>query len=378
MKSFKLWFTVSIILVAVILTLAIASVILTVLGANVLDTFWVIFCYPFTSLKNLSGVINIMTPLVLVGVGICVAYRSGITNIGGEGQMVMGILFGVIVALNIDLPKIIALPLILISGMIGGALWGALPGILKSKFGVSELLSTVMFNYIAAQIYAYALRIPLLDPAIQSGAGEPQTVKLAASQWLSRFYELIPGLDKMMRFHSGILIGIVMAVIVFLFMWKTPTGYKMRAAGASERAARYGGISVSKYLVLAMIISGACCGLAGIVEILGVHHRGLGSCTGGYGFSGIVVALFGGLHPLGVLPAAFFFAVISYGCSALQINKINVPSNVINVLQGLVILVIVAAKMVIANRYLMDRVRRKVEARFLPKADTNAASKEVG
>ena len=108
-----------------------------------------------------------------------------------------------------------------------------------------------------------------------------------------------------------------------------------------------------------------------------MHHRGLGSCTGGYGFSGIVVALFGGLHPLGVIPAAFFFAVISYGCSALQINKISVPSNVIDVLQGLVILVIVAAKMVIADRYLMDRVRRRVEARFMPKPE-DGVSKEVG
>ena len=376
MKSFKVWYTLGVIVLAVVFTLAVASLILAVLGANVMDTFWVIICYPFTSLKNLSGVINIMTPLVFVGVGICVAYRSGITNIGGEGQMIMGILFGVIMALNIDLPKVIALPLIMLAGMLGGAIWGALPGLLKSKFGVSELLSTVMFNYIATQAYAYALRVPLLDPSIQSGAGEPQTVKLATEQWLSKFSELFPGVDKMMRFHSGIFIAILVAVIVFLFMWKTPTGYKMRAAGVSDRAARYGGINVSKYLVLAMIISGACCGLAGIVEILGVHHRGLGSCTGGYGFSGIVVALFGGLHPLGVIPAAFFFAVISYGCSALQINKISVPSNVIDVLQGLVILVIVAAKMIISNRYLMDRVRRNVEKRF-HLADVNAASKEV-
>ena len=265
MKSFKLWYTAGIIVLAVVLTVAIASVILTVLGADVGATFWVILCYPFTSLKNLSGVINIMTPLVLVGVGICVAYRSGITNIGGEGQMVMGILLGVIVALNIDLPKAVALPLILLSGMVGGAIWGAIPGLLKSKFGVSELLSTVMLNYIAAQAYAYALRVPLLDPAITSGAGEPQTVKLAAEQWLSKLYELIPGLDKGLRFHTGIFIGIALAIIVYIFMWKTPTGFKMRAAGASDRAARYGGISVSRYLVLAMIISGACCGMAGIV-----------------------------------------------------------------------------------------------------------------
>jgi len=362
MKNFKLVYTVGVILLAVLLTLGIASLILALLGADVLKTFWVIFCYPFTTFKNLSGVINIMTPLTIVGVGICVAYRSGIVNIGGEGQMVAGLLCAIIFALNTDLPASISFPLTLIIGMIGGAIWGFFPGILRSKFGVSELLSTVMFNYIATQLYSYCLRVPLLDPAVAGGAGDPQTVKLAESLWLPRVNDVIDGLPKGTRFHVGILIAVVLALIVYFFMWKTPTGFKMRAAGASDRAARYGGISVNKYLVLAMCISGACCGLAGTVEILGVHHRGLANCTGGYGSSGIVVALFGGLHPLGVIPAAFFFSVISYGCSALQINKIPVPSNMIDVLMGLVILVIVAAKLIIANPYLMDRAQRKVQS----------------
>jgi len=360
MKHFKMIYTAGVIALSVLLTLGIAALILCVLGANVLDTFWVIFCYPFTTLKNFSGVINIMTPLTIVGVGICVAYRSGIVNIGGEGQMIMGLLCAIVFALYTTLPAVLALPMTLLIGMMGGAVWGALPGLLRARFGVSELLSTVMFNYIATQFYAYCLRVPLLDPAVAGGSGDPQTVKLAASLWLPRLNEVFPALGKGVRFHVGLFIALVLALLVFLFMWKTPTGFRMRAAGASDRAARYGGISVSKHLVLAMCISGACCGLAGTVEILGVHHRGLGSCTGGYGFSGIVVALFGGLHPLGVIPAAFLFAVISYGCSALQINKIPVPSNMIDVLQGLVILVIVAAKLIIANPYLMDRAQRRM------------------
>ena len=362
MKNFKLIYTVGIILLCVLLTLGIASIILAVLGADVLKTFWVIFCYPFTTFKNLSGVINIMTPLAIVGVGICVAYRSGIMNIGGEGQMIIGLLVAIVFALNTEISGPWAMPLILLFGMAGGALWGSLPGLLKAKFGVSELLSTVMFNYIATQFYSYCLRVPLLDPAVAGGSGDPQTVKLAENEWLPRINDLFENLPKGTRFHTGIFIAIILAVIVYLFMWKTPVGFKMRAAGASDRAARYGGISVSRYLVLAMIISGACCGLAGTVEILGVHHRGLGNCTGGYGFSGIVVALFGGLHPIGVIPAAFFFALISFGCSALQINKIPVPSNMIDVLQGLVILVIVAAKLIISNPYLMDRAQRKLQS----------------
>ena len=163
MKHFKMAYTAGVIALAVLLTLAVAALILCVLGANVLDTFWVIFCYPFTTLKNLSGVINIMTPLTIVGVGICVAYRSGIVNIGGEGQMIMGLLCAVVFALNTSLPAAVALPVTLLIGMLGGAIWGALPGLLRARFGVSELLSTVMFNYIATQFYAYCLRVPLLD-----------------------------------------------------------------------------------------------------------------------------------------------------------------------------------------------------------------------
>lgn len=357
-NDFRVKYTIGVIIAAIAAALAIASVILAVLGANVIDTFRVIFVYPFTTLKNISGVINIMTPLLIVAVGICIAYRSGIVNIGGEGQMIIGLLCALIFGLNCDWPRALALPCTLLVGMLGGAIYGALPAVLKTRFGVSELLSTVMLNYAATQLYAYFLRVPLLDPAVSTGGGDPQTAKLAETMWLNRVNQLFPFLDKSARFHTGIFIAIVLAVIVAFFMWRTSAGYRMRAAGASYRAARYGGINVKLYVVLAMVLSGACCGLAGTVEILGVHHRGLGACTGGYGFSGIVVALFGGLHPIGAIPAAFFFAVISYGCSALQINKIPLPSNTVDVLMGLVILVIVSAKLVISNRYIMDRAER--------------------
>lgn len=351
--------------IIVLLTLAafaIASVILAVLGADIGATFKVIFLYPFSSLKTFSDVINIMTPLAIVGIGICIAYRSGIINIGGEGQMTIGLLLALVVGLNTsEWPRIIALPLVLLAGMAGGALWGSVAGILKTRFQVSELLSTVMLNYAAAQLYAYFLRIPLVDELVVAGGGDIQTEKLAENIWLSRINSLIPALGKPVKFHTGIFIAILLAAAVYLFMWKTLPGYKMRAAGASPRAAKYGGIRVSNYVVLAILLSGLCCGLAGTIEVLGIHHRGLPNITGGYGFSGIVVALFGGLHPIGVLPAAFFFAVISYGCSSLQINKIALPSNTIDVLLGLVILIIVSAKSLLENRYVMDQLERRID-----------------
>ncbi len=366
-EKFKFFYTCAVILIAVLISLAVTSLITAVLGANVLETFYIIFCYPFKSMKNLSGVINIMTPLAIVGIGICVAYRSGFINLGGEGQMTIGIVLSLILGVNAPsgIPKIIALPAMLMLGALGGAIWGAIAGWLKNRFAVSELLSTVMLNYIASQLFSYCLRIPMMDPTVN---GEAQTVKLPKGMSLSKINELFPFLGKNTKFHSGLFIAVILAVVIFLLMWKTGAGYKMRAAGLSERAARYGGINVKKYALLSVILSGAMCGLAGTVEILGIHHRGLGGCTGGYGFSGIVVALFGGLHPIGVLPAAFFFAVISFGCSSLQINGSPLPSNTIDVLQGLVILVIVATQMILKNRYIIDRTERFVNKHFFKKS----------
>lgn len=357
MKRFKLYYTLGITLLAVLAAVLMSSAVLLLLGANVPDTFYVIFVYPLTTLNNFAGVINRMTPLLIIALGTCVAYRSGITNIGGEGQMTMGIVFTLLVGLYAPLPRVLALPLALLAGVLGGALWGMIAGALRAKFAVNELLSTVMLNYIAAQLYSFCLRVPLMDPAAIGGGGEPQTAKLAKDIWLSKLQGIFPKTSM----HTGIIIALVLAVVIYLFLWRTPTGFKMRASGASSRAARYGGMNVPFYLVLAMAISGGCAGLAGGIEVLGIHHRGVGNITGGYGFSGIVVALFGGLHPAGAIPAAFFFAVLQYGAKALQTMSIAVPSNMVDVLQGIIILVIVATKMILSNTYAMERTKRRVE-----------------
>lgn len=356
-KRFRLLFSAGVILLFALGTLVIISLILAFLGADVGKTLNCIFIYPFTSIKNLSNVINVMTPLAFVGVGICVAYRSGFINIGGEGQMTAGIMLSLLFGLNVTtLPRWLAIPCMLLVGAVGGAIWGAIPGFLKSRFRVSELLSTVMMNYIAAQFFAWFMRVPFADPT----QAEPQTVKLVDTMWLKRINQIFTGMNKNLRFHTGILIAILLAVVIYLFLWKTPHGFRMRAAGASGRAARYAGINVGGYVILSMIISGALCGIAGTVEVLGVQHRGMANITGGYGFTGVVVALFGGLHPLGVIAASFVFAAIDYGCSAMQVNKIPLPSNTVNVLMGLIILVIVSVKTILGNAYLADRVRHKL------------------
>jgi simple sugar transport system permease protein len=352
-NQFKFLYKTCIVLLAVLATTAMGAVILLAIGAPVLKTYAVIIFDPLKNIGLISEVLIRTIPLTIIALGIAVAYRSGIINIGAEGQMAMGILATTAVALALpDLPKPLLLPLVLIAGIAGGALWGAIPGLLKAKLQVSELLSTVMLNYIAEQFYTFCLRKPFLDPAeMTTGSGTPQSMRLTKNIWLTRF---VSGT----RLHTGIFIAIGFAIVIYLLLWKTPFGYKMRAAGSCERAARYGGINVAKYLVIAMVLSGGFAGLAGAVEICGVHHRAIQGITGGYGFSAIVVALFGGLHPAGIIPAAFFFGLLLVGGNMTQ-NAVGVPANMVQVLQGVIILVIVATQMILSNTYLMERIWRK-------------------
>ena len=360
-KNFKLIYKIVIIFLAVLATFLMSSIILLVLGADIMRTFKTILITPLSRMGHITEVLIRAIPLCIIALGVSIAYRSGIINIGAEGQMAMGVLSFTAIALAFpEVPRPLLLPFALLVSCLGGALWGFIPGILKAKLNVSELLSTVMLNYIAAQFYSFCLRIVMLDPAEKmSGSGTPQSMRLTHNIELGR----ISG-----RLHYGIVIALVLAVVVYILMWKTSFGYKMRASGSGARAAKYGGISVTWYLALAMVVSGAFAGLAGGIEIAGVHRRAIEGVTNNYGFSAVVVALFGGLHPLGIVPASFFFALLIYG-STLAPRAVNVPANIVQVMQGLIIIVIVTTQMVLSNKYLEEKIyhffstRNKKEAK---------------
>lgn len=347
-KNFTVLYKTVIILLAILATLLLSSVILLILGADVFRTFYTIVITPLTRVGHITEVFVRAVPLCITALGVAVAYRSGIVNIGAEGQMAMGILGFTTVALALpDLPKPLLLPMALLASVLAGGLWGFIPGILKARLQVSELLSTVMLNYIAAQFYSFCLRVPLLDPAeALSGAGTPQSARLTANIEIGR----ITG-----RLHYGVFVALALALIVYLFLWKTSFGYKMRASGAERRAARYGGINVPAWVTLAMVVSGAFAGLAGGIEIAAVHRRAIEGVTNNYGFSAVVVALFSMLHPFGIIPASFFFALLIYG-STLTPRAVGVPANIVDVMQGLIIIVIVTTQMILQNTYLEDRV----------------------
>lgn len=358
-KDVRLIYRVAIILAATLVTLLATSAILLLLGANVAKTFVVIFLHPLSSKLQITEVILRAIPLSIIALGISVAYRCGIINIGAEGQMMVGILGTTITALLFPaLPPLLLIPLALLVGGIFGGLWALIAGLLRAKLEVSELLSTVMLNYIAAQLYTFMLRGPLLDPVERSlgGGGNPQSMRLSQNLWLTR---LIPRT----RLHSGLFIALALALVIYLLLYRSDWGFKMRASGFSARAARYGGINVGWYLVLSMFISGAFAGIAGGIEVAGVHRRALEGISSGYGFSAIVVALFGGLSPAGIIPASLFFGLLIVGSDMTQ-RLVGVPANMVGVLQGVIILAIVSTKTILADPYLAQRFWRMWKSRF--------------
>ncbi len=325
-------------LLAVPVAFIFGAVMLIALGANPLHAYGALFSGAFGDLSGITQTLAKATPLLLVGLGICIAFRGGVINIGGEGQIIVGALATTAVAVGFkDLPGWILMPLCLLVGALGGAIWGGIPGILKARLGVNEILSTVMMNAIALQLSNYLLRGPMIDPAeIARGTRIAQSALLPRSIWLPK---LVPST----LLHAGAIIGLVLAIVVYIFLWRTTIGYRIRAVGLNPSAARYAGIRVPVYQALSLVLGGLFAGLAGSIEVMGIQHRMLEGLSGGYGFSGIVAALFGNLHPLGLIPASILFGGLLVGADEMQ-RSVQVPSALINTLLGLVVLLVVGSR----------------------------------
>jgi simple sugar transport system permease protein len=322
--------------------LAVGAVMLLLLGANPIRAYAALAEGAFGSGNALAETAVKAVPLLLVGLGICISFRANVINIGGEGQMIIGAIMGTVVGLALSGgPGWLVVPLALIAGFAGGAVWGALPGALKAYFGVNEILSTVMMNAIAVQIMNFLLRGPLIDPAQAELASKiPQTASLDAAFRLPR---LVPT-----RLHLGAAVAIALAIVVYLLLFRTTLGYRIRAVGQNPDASRYGGIRVRRQVVIALLLSGAFSGLAGVTQVYGLNYRMItdGSATGftgSAGFNGIVAALFGQLHPIGAIPASFFFGALLVGANKLQ-RVMQVPSAYITALNGLVVIFVVSSE----------------------------------
>jgi simple sugar transport system permease protein len=320
----------------------VGAIMLAILGANPLEAYAALIQGAFGSLNSFADTIVKATPLLFVGAGICIAFRGGMINIGGEGQMVVGALAGTIAALALPTwPSWALIPLCLMAGFLAGAVWGTVPGILKAYLNVNEILTTIMMNGIAVQLMNFLLSGPIMDPVqIQQKSYIPQTAQLPAASFLPR---LAPT-----RLNLGVGLAVVVAILAWVLLWRTTWGYRIRAVGLNPQASRRAGIRVERYAALAMILAGALAGLAGVTQVIGVNHRLFtdGSATGftgGAGFNGIVAALFGQLHPLGSIPASVIFGALIVGANKMQ-RVVQVPTALITALNGLVVVFVVASE----------------------------------
>ena len=367
---FERLFDASMPLFAVLAAFLIGAVILLLQGVNPLEAYSAMIVGAFGSKNGLSDTLVKAVPLMLVGIGIAIAFRGGVINIGAEGQLIVGALLTTFVGVQLgeQLPGYLGIILGLMAGALMGGIWGAIPGFLKARLGVNEILSTIMMNQIAIQIGFFLLRGPMIDPAeVAAGTNIPAECmsfrsELGLTGYLGELYGV---LVEPSRLHSGLIFAIAMAILIYIFLWRTTIGYRIRAVGLNPHASRYAGMHVQRTMVLSMTLSGLFAGLAGAVEILGLHHRMFEptAVSAGYGFSGIVAALFGKLHPLGIIPASILFGGLLVGGDKMQ-RATQIPQVLITAILGLVVLFVITTDYFVRKR---ANLRIALEAEALAK-----------
>jgi len=333
---------------AVLGALLLGAILIAIAGINPVDAYAALLEGAFGSLSGLGLTLQKTVPLLFAGLGVAFAFRCGLFNIGGEGQLHMGALLGGWLALTFaGLPAPVLLPAVLIASFIGGGIWGAIPGLLRAKWNMSEIITTILMNYIGFWFVSFMLHGPLQE----SRGYYPQSEILPGASWL-------PIIWPAARVHLGLVLALLAAAGVYVVLWRTTIGYQIRAVGSNRRAAEYSGIPAVRSMVLAMFVSGGLMGLAGAAEILGVQHRLSDFFSPGYGFDGIAVALLGYTHPVGVALAAVFFGGLRAGFNAIQRTE-GLPLAMAQVVQGLTLILVVSS---VALPRLRALLRRKEAA----------------
>ncbi len=280
------------------------------------------------------------TPFIFAGLGVALGFKAGLFNIGVEGQLFIGAIFAAYIGYAFTgLPFIIHLPLAFFGGAVGGALWGFIPGWLKAKTGGHEVINTIMMNYIAFRLSEWLLSGPLKRPE----SFNPVSPTILDSAKLPRFF------GDPIRFHAGFFLALIMAGVVYWFMFRSRWGFDLRTVGANPNAARYAGMNITYVTIAAMSLSGALAGMTGANEVLGVNYNLALAFSAGYGFDAIALALLGKNHPVGVVLAALLFGFLRSGALGMQLEA-GIPIDIISVLQALV-LAFIAAPAIIRTIY---------------------------
>jgi general nucleoside transport system permease protein len=321
---------------AIFTALVIGAIIIFLTGASVTKAYSGLFAGAFGNPTAIANTLVEATPYIFAGLAVAIGFKGGMFNIGVEGQLAMGSMAAAVAGFAIKgLPLIIHLPLTILIGMLGGAIWGAIPGWLRAKTGAHEVITTIMMNYIAIRLTDYLIKGPFIDPK----ASAPRTPFIQPSAQFPYLF----GQDY--RLNAAFLLALAMVAVVWWLLNKTTIGFEIRTVGSNPDAAQYAGMSITRNFVLTMAVSGALAGLAGVGQVLGLEHNLKSSFSAGYGFDSIAIALLARSNPIAIIPAAIFWGALRNGAGLMQLQS-GISINLINIIQALVIIFVAADQIV--------------------------------
>lgn len=333
---------------AILASVALCFFLLTVSGYDAVKAFGALFEASFHNARGFGNMLNKACPLLFAGIAVAFSFRGSVFNLGAEGQFMLGAIASTWVGTTfIHLPGSLLIPFMILSGALAGAIWGFFPGYFKAKQDVPEVITTIMFNYIALHLAGYLVRYPMRDLT----QFDPQSASIAQQANLSY---LIEGT----KLHAGFFIGCMIALIIGIVLFKTYFGYEVRAVGNNAIAAKYGGIKVGPTIIATMLLSGAIAGIGGAVEVSGNAHYLYGTISAGYGYTAIAVSILANNNPIGIIATSMLFGFLSAGSTAMQ-RAVDVSASFVYIFQGIIIIfvAIAAASISPKRRYLKKKER---------------------
>jgi len=319
------------------LALALSSIVFIVLGEDPLAIYSSIAVGSIGTPYGLSETLIETTPLLLIALGLCIAFRAKFWNIGAEGQYIMGAIVATPLALSLGNLPYLAIPVVLAASAVAGGAYGAVAGFLKARLGVNEIITTLMMNFIAIEFLSYLTWGPLMGTLGKAGgfskSGQPLSDPMPLTTQLPKLFDLAE-----LRIHAGIILAVALAVVTYIFLVRTSWGYQIRVLGSNPEAARYAGMNTQKLMLIVSFLSGALAGLAGAVVLLGTAHRLAERFATGYGYTAIMVTLLGRSNPLGMIFSSFFVAGLSTGANFMY-RTVGLPIFIVNVIVGLILVV---------------------------------------
>ena len=337
-------------LLSILMAFFIGAIIILCIGKNPLEAYAFLFKGAFGSVASFAETLVKVTPLIFSGLAAVFAYRCGMFNLGAEGQMIMGAIAAVWFSVAFSyLPGWLNMTVSLLLGCIAGALWGIIPGILKAKGGVNEMIVSILLNYVATLFMSFLYSGPLKEAKIPQTAAVPDSARLA--KFLGNT-----------RAHIGIFLALAAAFLVYYFLFHTYKGYQLRAVGLNPIASRVNGFPINKYILMAFLVSGGIAGFGGAVQLLGSSMRLQSGFVEGFGFDGVAIALIGQLHPVGTVLVAYLFAVLRCGTNTMQINT-GISTSVVNIIEGIIIIFAVASSALVQLPELQQRLNSRRAAR---------------